>query len=264
MAKAVLWTFCIAALAVSPGWVLAQTTNTAAPEPGDLKQLAVLQASLAEPGVVDHHSDLYFRGLGADAYKAGNKRRALDMFTAAARYGDKPSEAMVATMYWNGEGTAVDRPRAYAWMDLAADLGYHDLVIQRELYWNRLNAAERDQAITVGKDIYDHYSDEQGRQRLAAELFRMASQVTGSHTGAVGNGVVMHSLGGMGSMHMRATGFINDDDERSLGNYYNSATWSTDDYLGLKDLQWQLKGPLLSHVEVGAPQQVSSKPDTQP
>lgn len=264
MAKAVLWSFCIAALAVTPGWVSAQATDAAATQPGDLKQLAILQESLAEPGVAEHHSDVYFRGLGADAYKAGDKRRALQMFTAAARFGDKPSEAMVATMYWNGEGTAVDHPRAYAWMDLAADLGYRDLIIQRELYWNRLSSTERDEAIAVGKDIYDHYSDEKGRQHLAAELFRVTSQTTGSHTGAIGNGVVMHSLGGMGSMHMRATGFINDDDERPLDKYYNSAAWSTDEYLGLKDLQWQLKGPLLGNVEVGAPEQVSSKSDTQP
>jgi len=119
----------------------------------------ILEAVLAEPGVVEHHSDLYFRSLGADAYKAGDKPRALEMFMAAARFGDKPSEAMVAAMYWNGEGTAVDRPRAYAWMDLAADRGYRDLVIQRELYWNRLTPSEREQALAVGKDIYDRYSD---------------------------------------------------------------------------------------------------------
>ncbi|MET3653062.1 hypothetical protein [Dyella japonica] len=263
MSKAVLSSLCIAILALAPGKNMAQTPDSSA-HPDDRRQLGELERAQATPDVVEHHSDLYFRSIGVDAYKAGHQERALEMFIAAARFGDKPSEAMVATMYWNGEGTAVDRPRAYAWMDLAADRGYHDLIIQRELYWNRLSASERDEAIKVGKDVYAQYSDEQGQQHLAAEMFRATSQITGSHTGAIGNGVVMHSLGGMGSMHMRATWFIDDNDERALDKYYSSAVWSPKDYLRLKDMQWRLSGPLQGNVEVGEPLQLSSPPTVRP
>ncbi|WP_426270466.1 hypothetical protein ACN9MB_01065 [Dyella kyungheensis] len=264
MTKAVLCSLCIAMLAAAPGWSMAQTSDPAA-HPEDLKQLGVLEQALAEPGVIEHHSDLYFRTLGADAYKAGDKKRALEMFTSAARYGDKPSEAMVATMYWNGEGTAVDRPRAYAWMDLAADRGYHDLLIQRELYWNRLSPSERDEAIAVGKQIYDEYSDERGQQHLAAELSRVALQATGSHTGYVGNGVVARSLGGVGTAFGGSVrGYLNDNNITQLSQYYSSAAWSADDYLHLKDLQWRFKGPLQGNVEVGAPLQFSPTPDSPP
>lgn len=264
MTKTVLCSLCIAMLAAAPGWSMAQTSDPAA-HPDDLKQLGVLEQALAEPGVIEHHSDLYFRTLGADAYKAGDKERALEMFTSAARYGDKPSEAMVATMYWNGEGTAVDRPRAYAWMDLAADRGYHDLLIQRELYWNRLSASERDEAIRIGKDVYDKYSDELGRQHLAIELSRVALQATGSHTGFVGNGVVTRSLGGAGTAFVGSVrGYLNDNNILQLTQYYSNAVWSADDYLHLKDLQWRFKGPLEGNVEVGAPLQFSPTPESQP
>lgn len=264
MIKAVLWSVCIAMLVALPAQVAAQERNSSTLTPADRQQLGILEAVLAEPGVVEHHSDLYFRSLGADAYKAGDKARALEMFMAAARFGDKPSEAMVAAMYWNGEGTAVDRPRAYAWMDLAADRGYRDLVIQRELYWNRLSAGERDQALAVGKEIYDRYSDEKGRQHLAAELFRVSHQVTGSHTGFAGSGEVAYSLGGLGAANAGVGGYLNDSHLTQLSKYYSSAVWSADDYLHLKDVQWRLKGPLQGNVEVGDPLQVSPASVTQP
>lgn len=263
MAKAVLCSLCIAVLAAAPGSGMAQTSDPAT-RADDLKRLGVLEQALNEPGVVEHHSDLYFRSLGADAYKEGDKKRALEMFTAAARYGDKPSEAMVATMYWNGEGTAVDRPRAYAWMDLAADRGYHDLLIQRELYWNRLSPSEREQAIQVGQQVYDQYSDEQGRRHLVAELSRVAQQTTGSHAGYAGNGVVVHSLGGLDAAGAGHTGNIFNGDMAQLGSYYSKAVWQADDYLHLKDVQWRLKGPLRGDVQVGEPQQVSPAPESRP
>jgi len=263
MAKALLRSLIIVALA-APGWGSAQTSEPAA-HPDDLKQLGVLEQVLTEPGVVEHHSDLYFRGLGADAYKAGDKKRALEMFTSAARYGDKPSEAMVATMYWNGEGTAVDRPRAYAWMDLAADRGYHDLLIQRELYWNRLSASERDEAIKIGQQVYDEYSDERGKQHLSAELSRVAVQATGSHAGFAGNGAVVRSLGGVAAVTGNGVSrYLHDNDFIPLSTYYSSAVWSANDYLHLKDVQWHLKGPLHGNVDIGAPMQVAPMSESQP
>lgn len=264
MTKAVLCSLCMAMLALAPGWSKAQTADPAT-HPDDLKQLGVLEQALAEPGVVEHHSDLYFRSLGADAYKAGDKKRALEMFTAAARYGDKPSEAMVATMYWNGEGTAVDHPRAYAWMDLAADRGYHDLLVQRELYWNRLSATERDEAIRIGKDVYDEYSDERGQRHLEAELSRVAQQATGSHTGYAGNGAVVHTLGGLAAvMGGSVVHYGYDNNITQLSQYYSRAVWSADDYLHLKDMQWRLNDPLQGNVEVGEPLQLSPAPVSQP
>ncbi|QNJ99714.1 sel1 repeat family protein [Dyella telluris] len=259
MAKTVSWSVCLALLAFVPGAAGAQASDVPL-SPKEQKQLEELDAVMAQPSLVAHHSDLYFRGLGAEAYQAGSKRRALSMFIAASRYADKPSQAMVAAMYWNGEGTAVDRPRAYAWMDLAADRGYRDLVIQRELYWSRLTPAERDAALAVGKEIFDEYGDERGRRRLRAEFHHELMRGTGSHTGAVGNGTTTTSLGLLGAGHAGAQGYLLDGNATPLSSYYSSAVWSADEYLRLKDLQWELQG----HVKVGDPEPVSESPDTQP
>jgi hypothetical protein len=251
-------------LAGWPALSMAQE-KPAALSAADRDRLEVMQQVLNNPDVAWKHPDLRYRGLGADAYRDGDKSRALAMFLEASRYGDKPSQAMVATMYWNGEGTGVDRPRAYAWMDLAADRGYRDLLLQREAYWSRLDAAEREQALSVGQTVYAEYSDEQGRKRLELQLSAQKRLITGSHTGYVGNGFTTRSLSGLFTMDAAAGGYADIDVNRyQLGTYYSSAVWKTDDYLRLKDVQWRLKGPLQGNVEVGDPQHVSNGADTQP
>lgn len=236
-----------------------------APSPQALKQLNEMQRVLDEPEVAWKHPDLRYRNLGIEAYKDGDKPRALRMLIEASRYGDKPSQAMVASMYWNGDGTAVDRPRAYAWMDLAADRGYRDLILQREAYWSRLSEAERAQALSVGQGVYAEYSDEQGRQRLALQLSRYAANVTGSHAGYVGNGFSTRSFASLMSMDAGAGGYVDADlNTYQLSQYYNRNVWRTDDYLRMKDQQWRLQGPLHGHVEVGGPQQVEPPPAQPP
>jgi len=227
-------------------------------------RLEMMQQVLGQPEVAWKHPDLRYRGLGGDAYKDGDKPRALAMFIEAARYGDKPSQAMVATMYWNGEGTDVDRPRAYAWMDLAADRGYRDLLLQREAYWARLSVDERDKALAIGQQVYAEYSDEQGEKRLALQL-KVQTKVTGSHTGYVGIGMTTRALGGLSTMD-RTAGLALDTDVYSyqFSTYYSSAIWNPGDYLQLKDLQWRMKGPLQGNVDVGAPAAVSNRADAQP
>jgi uncharacterized protein len=255
-----LW---VGLLAAWPVLSLAQQ-QTGALTAAERDRLEVMQQVLSQPEVAWKHPDLRYRGLGADAYKDGDKPRALAMFTEAARYGDKPSQAMVATMYWNGEGTDVDRPRAYAWMDLAADRGYSDLLLQREAYWARLSADERDKALTIGQQIYAEYSDEQGEKRLALQL-KAQTRVTGSHVGYVGNGITTRALGGLLTMD-RGAGRSLDTDVYSyqLGTYYSSAVWNPADYLNLKDVQWRMKGPLRGNVDIGAPVPVSNRIDAQP
>ncbi len=61
-------------------------------------------------------------------------------FLRAARYADKPSQAMIAQMLWNGDGVPVDRVMAYVWADLAAERGYPAFIATREKFWSELNA----------------------------------------------------------------------------------------------------------------------------
>ena len=258
------WTASLGAMICLPCLAMAQTQPT--PSTAAIQsRLDVMHDVLNEPDVMWKHPDLRYRELGAEAYKEGDKSRALNLLLEASRYGDKPSEAMVAAMYWNGDGVAADHPRAYAWMDLAADRGYRDLAIQRELYWDRLSQAERDQALKIGRDVYDEYSDEQGNHRLALKLSRAALDVTGSHAGYVGNGLVAHSFSTLVTVDTRAGMYRDIDvDVYQFGDYYSSLVWKPDDYLRLKDLQWRVQEPLQGHVDVGELGPVSRASAIQP
>src|SRR3546814_7752095 len=109
----------------------------------------------------------------------------LDQFLRAARYGDKPAQAMLAEMYWKGTGVAQDRPRGYAWMDIAAERRFPNFVILRERYWSSLDARERERAIDVGRPLMDEYGDASAGPRLAKVLRRYQHGSTGRRLGFV-------------------------------------------------------------------------------
>lgn len=222
--------------------------STVKPTRVELERVGALEDALFV--VRDSHPDQRYRNAGIVAYKQGDKALALSLLIKAASYADKVSQAMVATMYWNGDGIGVDRPRAYAWMDLAADRGYRDLLAQREQYWQLLNKAEREQALVVGREIYTDYSDEQGLDRLRLKLSKGLLSVTGSRTGFLVNGVSLLSDGSMGSLKDFSGTRVD------FSRMYDPMLWNPEQYARLKDLQWELKRPLHGHVEVGDPQVV--------
>lgn len=157
----------------------ANMTKADSPRVADASALILLH----EPGVIHTHIDLWNRDRGIARYKRGEKTHALFLFKQAARYDDKPAQAMIASMYWSGDGVAVNRPLAYAWMDLAADRGYPKLLEQRELYWSQLSASERRQALAVGKTVYAEYGDAKAGRRIAHALRLFKLKATGSHLG---------------------------------------------------------------------------------
>src|SRR5690606_22663884 len=92
--------------------------------------------NLLENRVFDEgHPDLKWRVEAIRAMEKGRKREAFELFKRAASYADKPSQAMVAEMYWTGTGALRNRPLAYAWMDLAAERGYTKYLARREYIW---------------------------------------------------------------------------------------------------------------------------------
>ena len=72
------------------------------------------QAIMTSQGFLSAHPDLGNRLQGLDSLEDGNFKRALQDFRRASRYGDKPSQGVIAEMYWNGQGVEVDRATAYA------------------------------------------------------------------------------------------------------------------------------------------------------
>ena len=184
-----------------------------------------------------YHPDLGNRKKGMAAYDRGIYALAAGFFRKAARYADKPSQAMLAEMLWKGEGEAVDRPRAYAWMDLAAERGYPSLVVFRETYWNQLDDEERKRAVDVGQAIYAEYGDAAAKPRLALELKRGLSRMTGSRVGFMGN-LTIEVPGPEGSWTTIPA-----------NQYYAPRYWKAQDYWTWQDAIW--KAPLHGNVDVG-------------
>ncbi len=184
-----------------------------------------------------YHPDLDDRRQGMETYQRGEYAFALRHFRAAARYADKPSQAMLASMYWDGKGVSQDRARAYAWMDLAAERGYPFLLANRERYWEALNADERKRAVDVGQSLYAEYGDDVAKPRLEAVLRQGLHQVTGSHTGFVG------------TLALQIPSFSGSPTTIDANQYYDPRYWKPQQYWAWADRSW--KEPT-GKVNVGA------------
>lgn len=137
------------------------------------------QRVLASDAFLNSHPDLEYRLAGWTAYQAGDFDAAAAHFKHAARYADKLSQAMLAEMYWNGQGVPVDRPLAYAWADLAAERGYVQFLAVRERYWQALGADERAEAITRGQALLHEYGDAAAKPRMTSALYDARRDMAG-------------------------------------------------------------------------------------
>ncbi len=246
------WGIVIAADAVQAERAAPSNASSAQISPEDLKRMKTQQELMGIAWVANQHPDVLYRNLGTEAYQDGHKEKALQFFLKAASYADKIAQAMVATMYWNGEGTPVDHPRAYAWMDLAADRGYRDLLIQREIYWSRMSESERQGALEVGRQVYAEYNDKEGLHRLGLFLSRAPAHITGSHAGWKGGngGSFFASTSSYGPHAPGLQGLLNNTGGFYIDNekLYGPDLWNPKQYAQLNDMQWNLKS---GHVEVG-------------
>ncbi len=179
---------------------------------------------LHAPGFLYGHPDLKHRKYGLDSRDAGRDADAFVQFQQAARYGDKPSQAVVAEMLWDGKGTALDRPLAYVWSDLAAERGYLGFLALRERYWAALDESERAQAIEKGPVVFNQYADSVARPRLARVIRQVRNSTTGSRTGM--------------QMGMRMYGGPPDSEQLDDGYLRNERFWNPDSYQALMDRAW--------------------------
>jgi hypothetical protein len=203
-------------------------------------------------GFLSGHPDVRWRREALHSYSRKEYDIALDQFLRAARYGDKPAQAMLAEMYWKGIGVVQDRPRGYAWMDLAAERRFPNFLILRERYWSELDGRERKQAIRVGRPLMDEYGDDSARLRLAKVLRRNQHVSTGSRLGFVGR--IEGSRPGLfarGQGIAPSTGplagsgiYLRADD------YYASENWEVDQYWQRQAAAWGAP-PASGTVHVG-------------
>ncbi|MDO5505801.1 MAG: hypothetical protein Q4F49_05855 [Pseudoxanthomonas suwonensis] len=188
-------------------------------------------------GFLSSHPDLRFRLLGIQKWQQGEKREALDYFMRAAYYADKPSQAMVAEMYWEGDGVPRDRSLAYVWMDLAAERGYRGFVGLREQYWSRMDIRDRNAALAHGETVFGRYADDVAQPRIDRALRRGLRNQTGSRTGFTGAlKIVVPGPGGF-------------PEEIDASKYYDSQFWNPAQYRAWHDAVW--KDPPVGKVVIG-------------
>lgn len=193
-------------------------------------------------GFLSYHPDLRFRRMALQAYDQGDHEEAATYFRRAARFADKPSQGMIAEMFWTGNGVAQDRALAYAWMDLAAERGYRTMAIQREKYWLQLDDAERERALKEGAALYAEYGDDVAKPRLEAYLRRGRKSVTGSRTGFAGNvQIIIPTLAG--------------EQVIDGSNFYHDSYWDPKEYWTWQDKGWT--EPPKGVVDIG-PMQVGA------
>lgn len=199
---------------------------------------------ISSSGFLSAHPDIRWRAEGTRAYEEGKHALAASHFRRAARFADKPSQAMYAEMLWTGAGIAKDPVAAYIWMDLAAERHYRPFLIKREQYWQALTPEQRERAIDEGLQIYAEYGDDVAKPRLELQLRRGGRGATGSRLGSVGALRVM--VPGPGGNWI----------EIPASHYYAAQYWQPEQYWRWQDRIW--KAPPEGHVEIGPLKQVPS------
>lgn len=191
---------------------------------------------LMTTGFLEHHQDMKYRLLGLEAYKQKRHADAFQYFRRASFFADKPSQGMIAEMYWNGEGTPRDPVQAYAWMDLAAERGYMGFVGLRERYWKALSEAERARALEEGQAVYARFGDAAAKPRYEHQLRIGKREMTGSRTG-FNRGVQIQIPGPEGSQSIDGSKF------------YDDRYWDAKKYWAWQDKIWAK--PRIGKVTIG-------------
>lgn len=212
------------------------------------------QEVLSNKSFLSAHPDLQNRIRGMELLQAGHPDRAMARFQRAAWFADKPSQAMVATLYWEGRGVKQDRALGYAWMDLAAERQYPDFLLQRERYWNELNADEQARALDEGVAVYARYGDRVSQPRIAGLLRRERSHMTGSRAGFAGNTKVIVPGAGVNVDPVALPSVIVIDGSQ----FHDPQFWVPEQYQAWHDSQWTQ--PRMGRVEVGEFEQQEPAP----
>jgi hypothetical protein len=133
---------------------------------------------------------------GSRSYRAGHYQGALSRFKAGARWADKLAQFNVGVMHYHGHGVARDPARAWAWLSLAAERGYPEMVEMADSVAAELNEAQQARGRRILEtELLPVYGDEVAIERTAQRMERERRQATGSRTGFVGNLVVIDRSG---------------------------------------------------------------------
>lgn len=108
-------------------------------------------------------------------------------FLLAALWADKIAQYNLGVVHYQGHGVPVDRPRAWAWFDLAAERGYPQLVDMAALVWEEFDEREQVAARDIREELAERYSDVVAVPRTARYMELEQRRMTGSRVGMIGN-----------------------------------------------------------------------------
>ena len=212
-------------------------------------------------GMRNAHPDVRWRLEALEVLEQGKAALARSYLERAARYGDKPAQALLAEMHWEGRGGDTDRAAGYAWMDLAAERGNPLFASWRERYWADLDEDERTRALEVDKGIYAEFGDAVAQPRLERTMARHRRQGTGSRTGST-IGVRVYEAP---TVNTRGVGMVDASGKkipvgRHVPRYYEDKFWKADEYWAWKEevlaqAADQIKGGqvTIGEIEAGTP-----------
>jgi hypothetical protein len=176
-------------------------------------------------GFLEAHPDLWHRRAGMRADARSNHQEARKQYRLAARYGDKPSQARLGEMFWNGQGGEPDRVQAFLWMALAAERGYPEFDIWKMYYWGKLDSSQREEARRREPAMLSEYADSAAKPRQEKAMRRGQRSSTGSLLGYSAASALYINLAGGGSI----------DAER----FYAREFWEPGEYWKLQDRIWR-------------------------
>lgn len=191
----------------------------------DPSKFEEIPADVMTEGFLEAHPDLWHRRAGMRADASGNHQDARKHYRLAARYGDKPSQARLGEMFWNGQGGEQDRVQAFLWMALAAERGYPEFDVWKMRYWGKLDKGERDEARRREPGMLAEYADKVAKGRQEKAMRRGQRSSTGSLLGYSSASALYINLARGGSI----------DPER----FYAREFWEPGEYWKLQDRIWR-------------------------
>jgi Sel1 repeat len=137
----------------------------------------------------------YYFYKGVEAVRKKDYELAVQMYQVSASWAYKMAEYNLGVMYLHGEGVPVDRPRAMAWIALAAERDNDKYVDARERVYAELTPDEFAKANEIWRDLKPTYGDASALRRAKAQWAETKNSATGSHLGFIGNVAVGSDAG---------------------------------------------------------------------
>jgi len=160
-----------------------RTAIVAAPDYGSEASAGSLSNGNFNTPESDARPGVKFFTLGAQAFRKGDYRHAIDMYKVAASWAYKPAEYNLAVMYFKGQDVPVDRPLGAAWMILAAERGDSRYVQARDMMVTLLDKSEFMQTDEYWGELKKSYGDAVALRRARAQWAWVKTHQTGTRVG---------------------------------------------------------------------------------